>query len=225
MSVRLEAANSERVRNDNIGATGDGTFFVRFYLTSLPGAGQVAAIIALSDESGSFTGFQVHVDENGKLSIDTYDSGDAGPGTATLTTGVWYTLGVTVDQTGTNAAVNVYLDGDTTADVSSGVVTYSGTTVRLNLGSWRDGGDYLNGRIHGAHYWSDVKTAAALAAQSDECTAAYTATNLVASWPLSDHTDLTDHVGSLDLTASGTLSTEDEPTECGPGSPPMFRGA
>lgn len=219
MSVRLESANSERVRHDNIGATSDATFWIRFYLESLPGAGQVAAIVSLRDDSGTFSGFQVHVDENGKLNIDAYDSGDAGPGTATLTTGTWYTIGVTVDQTGTNAAVNVYLDGSTTADVTSGTVVYSGTALRLNFGSWYDGGDYLNGRIHSALWWSDVKTAAALAAQTAACTDPYTSTNLVSQWPLAVHTDLTDHVGSFDLTASGTLSTEADPAACSPAGP------
>lgn len=219
MSVRLESANSERVRFEDIGAAADGTFFIRFYLTSLPGAGQVAAIISLFDTSGSFSGFQVHVDENGKLSIDAYDSGDAGPGSTTLTTGTFYTLGVTVDQTGGNAAVSVYLDGATTAEVSSGTVTYTGTSVRLNFGSWRDGGDYLNGRIHSGIWWSDVKTAAALAAQTAACTDPYTSTNLVAQWPLAVHTDLTDHFGAFDLTASGTLSTEADPAVCSPAGP------
>ena len=222
MSVLLEAANSERVRVDNIGATADGTFWVRFYLVSLPGAGQVAAVISLFDTSGSFSGFQVHVDENGKLSIDAYDSGDAGPGTATLSVATWYTVGVTVDQTAAVAAVSVYLDGATTADVASGVVTYTGTTVRLNFGSWRDGGDYLNGRIQSGLYWSDVKTAAALSAQTDECDDPYTVTNLVSQWPLAVHTDITDFVGANDLVASGTLSTAAQPDECSGGPPPSF---
>lgn len=225
MSVRFESASSEYVQHTNIGTAGDSTWFVRFYVQSLPGAGQVASLLSLYIPS-TFEGFQVHLDENGKLSIDAYDSGDAGPGSTTVTTGAWHTLWITVDQTAGNAAVNVYLDESTTAEVSSGVVTYSAATLRLTAASWHSGGDYFDGRLRDLRAWSVVRSPTTnFAAEAAVCNDPADATNILAYWPLPDHTDLTDHsAGSLDLTATGTLSTEGDPAVCSAGGGPMFRG-
>lgn len=213
MSVRLEAANSEYLQIASIGTAGAQTWYCRFYLVGLPGAGIVAAVLSLF--TADFTGFQVHVDENGKLSIDGYDSGDAGPGTAVLGVG-WHALWITVSGTGNGTVVvNVYVDGGTTADVATGTMNITAAAEKLTLGSYQGGGDYLNGRLRRVDGWTGVRSPTTnFAASIASCGAPDTVTNIIASWPLAVHTDLTDAIGSLDLTATGTLSTEADPPEC-----------
>lgn len=207
MSIRLEAANSERLTRVGI-FSGDPAFTISgwFYLHSAPAAGTYAPLVTLYN--AGFVGCGIWVDENRKLVIRDYTGDNYSlPGATTLALNTWYYLHARKPTAGLDELF-VYLDGSTTFDVKRFVNNSSGA-MTLQLGTNQVG--------YGTTYYADVSlvnwklwtgdVAAAQAAVEMDDFAVTNTTNSLAAWPLDAFADLSDDVGTDEaFTATGTLS-------------------
>src|SRR3546814_9767414 len=83
----------------------------------------------------------------------------------------------------------------------------------MNIGARGNTDRANNTRVAYARLHAAVLTPTQIDAEAVSATPVITA-NLWASWPLTVHTDLTDHSGNgRDFTAVGTLSTEADPSD------------
>jgi hypothetical protein len=125
--------------------------------------------------------------------------------------GEWRRVAITC--TGTSG--NLYVATPAGAvDTDSGTVSGAASPTGLTLGgrSPVDGSEWFNGRLAYWRVWSAVLTPTERDAEWASTVAVRTA-NLWADWPLTTHTDLTDHSGNgRHLTAGSTATT----TETGP---------
>lgn len=210
MSVRLEAASSERLDRSSfitVGATTDYTVAGYFYLHSLPGGGSYAPLFMLY-VSSAFAGLGVFVNSSGNLVVRD-DNGDtfSSAGSATLSTGQWYYLWCRIENVGSEAFdVHCYLNESTSADLSVGTFGMGPAAASLQIGSNEASYTtdyYADASFFNWKWWSTDQ--AASNAATEEGQAAFNVAGL-ARWLFSTFSDIDDDEGSLDFTAVGTHS-------------------
>jgi hypothetical protein len=208
MSVRLDASTDQLTRASPP--------------SPASGITMVATVYNSVDQDEFATIGRIHASGSTILTWASSGDGTGGPnyftggGTVTnsegLPVGEWRNVAVTC--TGTSAQSLVRNPGFST-EVDSGTVSSSGTPTQLAIGG-RGGGDtseWWNGRIVYFRVWTAVLSQSEIEAEWDSATPVRTS-GLWADWPLTVHTDLTDHSGNgRDLTAGSTaVTTEADPT-------------
>ncbi len=209
MSCRLEATNSERLdRAAILAGNGNCTLVGWMYFPAFQGGNSgICNLYSATD----FTGVSLWVTSGGVLTL--YEHNGAGSTTgSTLSTATWYWIWLTW----TGSTFQVFLDGGTSADITSGGGSKlaNGTNdVDLSLAyrqNYSTKEAYSDIRLQAWHLWDAAKAASNGNTQKVQ-TAAYTNTDLVSSYSLATGTDIDDDFGANDLTATGTLSTEADP--------------
>ena len=134
------------------------------------------------------------------LTIDP-NSGSTTQNGTNLSVGAWNHIGLTVSAT----TCKLYLNGVLDVEVANAAGT-TATGIRI-------GGNttFLNGRMAAFKVWSGAELSAAEFAAEMLQTAPVRTADIWGSWPLRTITDISDWSGSRDLTANGTLTTEDGP--------------
>lgn len=140
-----------------------------------------------------------------------FTGGGSVSATTNMAVGAWRKVAVAC--TGTTGRVYAAIPGGSTEAVS-GTVSGTATPTGITVGgrSAGDGSEWFNGRVAYVRVWSSELSQGQIEAEWASTTPVVTA-NLWADWPLSVHTDLTDHSGNgRDLVAGSTATT----TESGP---------
>lgn len=114
----------------------------------------------------------------------------------------------------TASSLDALVNGVVVANVTQSVSSRT-AAARMLIGAWMDNDSLADGDVERSRAWtrdlSDGEVATEMASAD-----VVSATNLWANWPLTVHTDLTDHSGNgRNLTGVGTLTTEDGPTFAG----------
>lgn len=209
MSVRFDA-NTDRV--SYVGGAGDppsATFTVTLwaYLTAIdPGA--AISVYRRYTSGGS-----------GRGQIGSEDTADPtvmwwSPGRSfghDLTVGQWSRLAIVVSGGVATSYAATAAGATVTASGSSGTVT-AANLITLSGVSAGDGSEWLNGRLAYVRTWSAALSQAEVEAEWASASPVRTA-DLWADWPLTVHTDLTDHSGNSRHLTAGTTATT---TEDGP---------
>lgn len=221
MSIRLEAANSERLTKAAL-FSGDPAFAIGgwFYLHSLPALGEYAPLWTLYNSG--FVGSALYVRHDGKLTIRefTSDHVDDAVGATVLTTGNWYYVWCRKPTSGVDQ-LKVYLNGSTSVEVER-FINNSALALDFQLATNQVSYDpdyYADVSLVNWKLWTADVAAAQAAVEMDDFAVTNT-TGILAAWPLDVFTDLTDDAGTDDaFTASGTLSAG--PTNPFGGVPPV----
>ena len=122
-----------------------------------------------------------------------------------FTVGSWRKVAICA--TGTTGKSYVATVGGGTEVDSATVATGQPTGITLGGRSSGDGTEWFNGRLAYVRVWSTELTQSEIEAEWGSATPVRTA-NLWADWPLTVHTDLTDHSGNgRNLTAGSTATT------------------
>jgi hypothetical protein len=209
MSVRFESANSERASDASFLADGNIVCTMGFYvyLHSLPSSGNFAALATCY---ASFAGWSIEIDDAGHLRIYDFNSiARSSAGTATLSINTWYYVWFRKPSTG-GANAFLYVDGATSADVTRTVACAAAAHPIVFASDNGKAGaygsaTYADCSLVNVKFWNGDVAASEANNEKDTFTVV-NSTNSYAAWQLDVHTDLTDGVGSNDLTASGTLS-------------------
>lgn len=108
------------------------------------------------------------------------------------------------------AVHTLYIDGVLEPNTNGATTTLAAASPELRIGD-NVTSDRYNGRVEAAKFWTAALTQPQIAAEMARYDPVVTANNW-AWWPLTAHTDLTDHsVNVRHFTGNGTLSTEAGP--------------
>lgn len=214
MAVRFDAATDQLALADAPSSTNPFSFSAWVRNIELVGFGTIMRLRA----AGTVASFTASSGGSNGPQLAT-TGGTAGPivggGSGSLPADAWRRVAFVIDGSGSNNCTVYWGDDDPDTDLLTAVGTVAvGSPTALSVGG-RGGGDTTErwgGDIAYARGWTAVRTAAELKAELAS-TAPVVTSNLWADWPLTVHTDLTDHSGNgRNLSAGSTATT----TEDGP---------
>lgn len=207
MAVRFDAAS------DRVSYTASAppvTFTITFWAHNSVDQNTNATFARLHASSGGSTAATFATDSDGTSGPGYFTAGGSIVQATGCPVGVWRKIAYS--RTGSSGGAYVAAVGGVT-EVDTGTVgTVTPDGITLGGRSSGDATEWFNGRLAYVRVWSAVLSQSEIEAEWASTTPVRTS-GLWAHWPLSVHTDLTDHSGNGRNLVAGTTATT---TEAGP---------
>lgn len=214
MSVRLSGPGQYLAANVSIPPVGDTGHTVVGWVYLSDARSYYSSICRLAIDSSSH--FALETDTDG-VSPWVFSSGGSFSSSADLVEGAWSRVALTIT---TARAGTLYVAAETGgAGVATGTTGNPGSPTHVTLGGRPDdSGDWFDGRIAQWRVYTAALAAGEIEAEWASPTPVRT-TDLYADWPLTTHTDLTDHSGHghhLSAVGAGATTESDPPNVAAP---------